>query len=131
MDLSSNKIHHLNLDDFKGLDNLKELNLWNNQITTIHSNAHMLNLEVLNLNDNQITRFDDDAFNNLHKLKKLNLERNQIAEVNALSFKYLPDLTELNLNGNKINKLIRIACATEPPHCKRTHFLRSISSFWL
>ena len=105
LDLSSNKIHHLNLDDFKGLDNLKELNLWNNQITTIHSNAHMLNLEVLNLNDNQITRFDDDAFNNLHKLKKLNLERNQIAEVNALSFKYLPDLTELNLNGNKINKL--------------------------
>ena len=57
---------------------LKELNLSQNQITTIESIKNMPNLELLNINDNPLSMIFPDAFAQLPELSSLELNNIQI-----------------------------------------------------
>ena len=77
--LFQNKINVIDLNGFKGLDNLEVLHLGNNRLTKIEANLFQ-NLKKLNslsffTNDNnkQINEFDSNAFNGLEYLEELDL----------------------------------------------------------
>lgn len=96
MNLSNNKIQAV--PDLSGMANLRTLNLKNNRIATIKSNAP--NLQNLFLTSNRISVWEDS----LPKLRSCDLTENPVT-----SFDYrgnvLSNLTSLSLNKAKLSSL--------------------------
>lgn len=92
LNLAKFSIGSLNIDDFKGLDSLEELSLY----------------------DNKIDHIPTGSFRGLAKLKKLNLCYNNLEKVSMSMFAHLPSLEDLNLCANKINKISRWAFEDSP-----------------
>jgi DNA polymerase III delta prime subunit len=84
-ELSQNQITEINVDTFKSLINLSELNLENNKIEDLK----------------------EDTFNSLINLNELNLENNKI-KVLPLSILNCTRLSRLELYGNELTLDIRI-----------------------
>lgn len=109
------KIPPMNLDKrlsyFYGLDSLKELNLFSNQINKIEKNTFkvLVNLELLKLDSNEITSIDIGSFNGLNKLKLLDLSSNKINKLKKNNFIGLDDLEILNLMKNNF-RILKTGC---------------------
>ena len=125
--LINNRIPSLPVDFFRGLNDLKLLDLSFNQLknkdlnmindkfmklTKLHLSGNrftiiydklflfMDNLRVLKLDSNEITQISDHAFGSLKNLKELHLQFNGIED--TLFLKDLINLTYLNLEENRI-----------------------------
>jgi internalin A len=91
------------IKDQKTLDDIRSIDLWNNQISSINADYSCLsNLQELNLSYNQIS-----SIKNLEKLKflsKLELQKNRLTSTKWLE--KLSTLKELNLWYNEISDLM-------------------------
>lgn len=75
------------------LDNIRNLNLWGNDLDDVSVLKHMPNLEVVSLSVNKIRTLKD--FSYLKNLRELYLRKNSISDINEV--KYLIDLKNLRV----------------------------------
>ncbi|XP_020812437.1 protein C21orf2 homolog [Drosophila serrata] len=81
------------------IQNIKQLNLWGNQLTDVSLLLQIPFIEVLALGNNQISSLR--ALKNCHSLKQLYLLNNQIESFEELNYlKDAKSLTLLSLRGN-------------------------------
>lgn len=95
---------------FKGLANLKVINLYNCDIQELPSNLFsncMEYLKELNLSGNKLTKIEADLFRGLRNLETLDLCYNEIENIHQESFRDLISLKNLNLLSNKLNSIQR------------------------
>ncbi|MBK8501050.1 MAG: leucine-rich repeat domain-containing protein [Saprospiraceae bacterium] len=99
LDLSNNQLD--NIEFIKGCPNLNELRLEGNRIKNIDSLALCKQLEILDLSRNLI--MDLSTLNQCQKLKQLFLQGNSLTDLNPLMS--LKSLIELNLSENSIKDI--------------------------
>ncbi|XP_012233798.1 carboxypeptidase N subunit 2-like [Linepithema humile] len=140
LDLSSNLIHTLGLENFglqqnlialnvsnntirtlaknalRGLTSLKELNLAGNNISQMDEQAfkYTSELEVLNLSDNSITSLPDGLLRNLHKIRTLILSKNSLLEIPTSNLALAPSLERIDLSDNLVLELARDSLPSLP-----------------
>lgn len=92
---------------FKGLSELKRLDLQGNKITRIDDNAfsNTLKLKELELSDNRIENLSENAFNSLIDLRSISLSRNKLKLLPENLFESLINLEYIFLEGNQISTL--------------------------
>ncbi|OUC44535.1 putative leucine Rich repeat-containing domain protein [Trichinella nativa] len=107
LDLSSNELRRLCLNDFRGLFNLEELNLADNRISSAADGAFhgLLKLETLRLSGNRFTFVQAGWFDNLPTLRSLALNRNYLTLLTADNFRSLSQLVSLDLSKNRIFRI--------------------------
>ncbi|KAL1230620.1 Leucine-rich repeat neuronal protein [Trichinella spiralis] len=107
LDLSSNELRRLCLNDFRGLFNLEELNLADNRISSAADGAFhgLLKLETLRLSGNRFTFVQAGWFDNLPALRSLALNRNYLTLLTADNFRSLSQLVSLDLSKNRIFRI--------------------------
>jgi Leucine-rich repeat (LRR) protein len=131
LDYYHNKINHIPANKFITLQNLQELWLEKNIITTIDQAAFnrlgqlkhlyigkngidslpsgvfsgLRNLKTLSLHNNNLTAIDPNWFVDLESLQTLDLAFNKIESIPANSFHYLEQLRELDLANNEIEAI--------------------------
>lgn len=99
LNLSNNNIEGALQAEVRHLQNLKVLNLSNNQFTGVPAEVGQLkNLEVLNLSNNQLTGLPQEL-GNLSNLKVLNLKGNNysVSDLNTIK-ESLPDSTVIQVD---------------------------------
>lgn len=71
---------HVPIDSFKGLTELRHLDVKNNQISFLSSKhfSDSLNLGFLDLSENKISNIEQNTFSHLKLLRKLNLGHNKL-----------------------------------------------------
>lgn len=104
LDLSHNKLSHLDSNTFRSQYSLQVLQLHHNGLVSIADNAFssLYNLHTLILSYNSITYIDALTFNGLYILGMLSLDNNKIQAVHSEAFKNCSNLQELNLSNNKL-----------------------------
>lgn len=107
MDLSSNRLSSLSLDNFK---QLQQLDLSNNSLKEIPlslmDNSNSLPLVTLDLSCNKFRQLSSSFFSErLPQLKNLNLAHNQLINISRESFYNLLELQTLILNHNNISEI--------------------------
>jgi hypothetical protein len=88
----------IDIDNLRGMEKLRKLQLDNNIIYKIQNLDHLINLEWLDLSFNQIEKIE--GLDNLNKLTDLSLYNNHIVEVGGLG--KLLELNVLSLGENRI-----------------------------
>lgn len=88
----------IDIDNLRGMEKLKKLQLDNNIIYKIQNLEHLVNLEWLDLSFNQIEKIE--GLGTLTKLTDLSLYNNHIEEVSGLN--KLLELNVLSLGENRI-----------------------------
>jgi hypothetical protein len=97
------------------LEDVKNLNLWGQEVSDLSVLAQMPNVEVLSLSVNKIPSLKD--FRHCSKLQELFLRKNEIKDIQELRYlKGLPNLSVLWLNDNP--------CAEHPDF--RLHVARNL-----
>jgi len=92
-----------------GPPNLQQLDLSNNQLTTIESGDFGVgiqsDLDWLGLYGNHISTIEAGGLDGLTTLTKLDLHGNQLPRIEADDFRALTNLTVLDLRGNQISTI--------------------------
>lgn len=107
-DLSGNNIKDLPESTFYGLNSLRKLYLFNNDILNIQARTFNLqNLEELDLSGNSLQSFSGDVFGSTvptspRKLRKLFLRRNNLLVIQPRTFNQIINLDYLSLSFNSI-----------------------------
>lgn len=103
LDLSYNKISHIDNASYKGVEQLYSLNLESNQIGNLTKSVFqdLPSLRILNLAKNKIQSIEQGTFDAVPDLHALRLDSNHIIDINGL-FSNLRDLLMLNISVNKI-----------------------------
>ena len=109
LDLSFNKINHLNRSmfsgsgEFNGLTKLTRLNMFSNKISEILPGTfeNMDSLENLRLRHNKIDHLDSAVFSGLFKLKHVDLSANKLQYLQPHTFLGLPNIKRLSLENNR------------------------------
>ncbi|XP_067825265.1 relaxin receptor 1 [Heptranchias perlo] len=107
MRLRVNKLRKLYADGFSTYQDLQELNLQHNEITTVSERAFkgLHNLTKLYLNNNRITFLPPGVFEDLHQVKWLILENNKIQKISSKTFVGLKSVVLLVLLNNSFHQL--------------------------
>ena len=109
--VSNNEALTLKSGDFAGLDNLKTLYLYENQLSALPEDvfAGLGSLEELWLSHNQLSELPEDVFDGLGNLKMLRLYENQLGALPEDVFDGLESLESLYLGdagyGNQLSEL--------------------------
>lgn len=104
LDLRYNNIKEIKKDDFQSLENLENLFLGNNLISSIEPNAfgNLRKLKNLYLFSNKLKKIAGDTFNGLPNLEQLYLQNNGINEISPNAFRRLRKLHRLYLHRNRL-----------------------------
>lgn len=104
LDVSSNAIHAIHVNSFEGLQALTVLNLSGNHLDQLKHEwfQSLSNLTVLDLSHNRIRALNNVVFWSLHHLVNLHLDHNSISSMGLLSLKGLDSLRYLNVSHNHI-----------------------------
>ena len=102
LSLSSRDIVALKAGDFSGLGNLRELDLWRNQLSTLPAGifSGLGNLTRLVLGENQLSTLPSGVFSGLGNLEYLSLWNNRLTALPAGVFSGLGSLEALWLLAN-------------------------------
>lgn len=102
--LNSANIKNLTQNSFLNANNMKDLHLKLNQLTTISKSVftNAGHLEHLDLSGNQIVDIEDGGFTGLNNLRTLKLNGNRLKVLKTQSFFGLDNLEYLHLYLNKI-----------------------------
>lgn len=105
--ISSIGIQRIDDFSFENCPSLTFLDLFNNQITTVHENAFLRNtqLQTLYLYNNPITTLPENLFQSQSGLVTLWLMQNRIADLPPNIFRPLQNLNELDIRTNQIRNL--------------------------
>lgn len=108
LDLSFNKLEYLDRESFRGLHNLKYLNLSQNAATRFDncfvglSQLEILELKGMDACNYGLKYIRPESFVGLSSLKKLDLSKNELKEIERKCFEGLGSLEELILSWNNI-----------------------------
>ncbi|XP_028997019.1 toll-like receptor 5 [Betta splendens] len=108
LDLSGNSIFALWRAVFSSLKNTIIIDISNNKINQIHSNAFtglQGNLRMLNLSSNLLGEIRSHTFDGLTDLRVLDMSKNHIGVLGYEAFRGLPNLRGLFLTGNSLRTL--------------------------
>lgn len=107
LDLSNNQIRALEEGIFKGCDNLQELKLDGNRLSSVPSSSlnGPIAMKILSINFNRITTIEKDAFTAQPNLEQIDLMGNYISTVAGNAFHNLLKLKHVNLAFNKLDHL--------------------------
>ncbi|XP_078502994.1 nephrocan-like [Lissotriton helveticus] len=97
--LERNQVKHIRLREMKHLENLTDLVVSDNQISSFDGALLSSNLTTLDLSRNQLKSVPHRLPS---KLQKLDLSNNQIQRVTLQDFQSLPDLKHLFLDNNAV-----------------------------
>ena len=88
INLSNNKISHIDVAAFCNLRKLRILSLAHNELTQISPQIFdsLFNLEELELSFNRLTQIESNTFQNLSNLKRLDLQNNQLNSIDSSLF---------------------------------------------
>uniref|UniRef100_A0A3B3RWW5 LRRCT domain-containing protein n=1 Tax=Paramormyrops kingsleyae TaxID=1676925 RepID=A0A3B3RWW5_9TELE len=105
--LSGNKISHLPQELFRGLGELRQLDLSKNALRVIPEGIFddLSNLESLSLKDNQIEHLPSNLFSSLENLVTLYLSRNNLVRLPEGIFLHVTRLQKLSLFQNRLENL--------------------------
>lgn len=100
MDIGLETIHK---DDFKNMENLKSINLGDNQLTQIPENVfeHAKNLATIYLDGNILQKLDDKVFSGIPRLARIFLQNNRLVNVGKI-FGDDSSIEEIYLKNNKL-----------------------------
>jgi len=103
LELGKNNLTHLKPGIFKGLERLRLLNLWGNELKNLTRPvfSDVPNLESLDLNSNQMETIRPDLFADLIKLKRLNLYANAFISLPQGLLSRNIELEEFQMHENK------------------------------
>lgn len=109
--LQRNRISRINVNAFRGLKQLKILDLSDNDLSTLdpYTFKSNSNLEKLILMNNRITFDRLQTFLISHSVESLVLSNNQITEIYGLTFLGVPNLKRLILSDNELVSLAPIS----------------------
>lgn len=109
LNLENNKIDHIASDAFIDLVALELLYLSYNRIQFLGANtfSSLENLEQLFLDNNEIQLFQPKIFNSLANVKFINLDNNEIFILDENIFEAAKNLTEITIGNNKLEKISR------------------------
>lgn len=121
--LSSCQILKLEIDSFRGMNSLLEMDLSINQIEKIPDNLGSNTLQDLDLSYNELNTLTDNSFSSLPHLAVLDLRGNEFKEVWPTSrFASNPFLREVHVKGNRwscdgfgVNLLLTYEFLTKEP----------------
>jgi Leucine-rich repeat (LRR) protein len=124
IDLSQNKLTHLPSNAFKELSNLLHLYLDHLSLTTIQNDLFLplTNLQTLWLGSCNIEFLKHDWFDSLTSLQALNLDNNHITSLSSGIFKKLTALKALNLNNNHLSVVQLESFPANLNHLTELHF---------
>ena len=109
LSLVNQNIKSFDLDPIEALDNLRSLNLENNQLTSLEGLLELNRLRILCVNNNKIASLDSTHGNEtylvLTSLHVLQLASNGITKLRPLQLHKLPSLKALFLQNNDISTL--------------------------
>ncbi|XP_060579197.1 leucine-rich repeat neuronal protein 1-like [Ruditapes philippinarum] len=108
LNLSNNKLNHLQQYCFTGLSNLYYLDISKNKLTNISSSAFtgLNNLKSFNIADNLLNRVSPDWFADVSDdLRELDFSNNLLTFIETNDFSALSKLNLLNLSSNKIRTI--------------------------
>lgn len=106
LNLSSNKLHRVDRSLFKRLVSLRELDLSNNRLSQIEGGIGFLaNLITLLLSRNRIASITNKTFYGNSKVTTLDLSFNRITDISWGAFYRMRTLSTLLLNNNPITHL--------------------------
>jgi hypothetical protein len=106
VELKSNRIKTLELEELTYFDKIRKLDIEDNQIQFIkHAKRPIEYLEVLNLSKNLITRISNETFSGLIRLRGLNLSQNEISTLEPFALSKMTNLEVLNVRSNKLKRL--------------------------
>ncbi|XP_050346326.1 TLR4 interactor with leucine rich repeats-like [Nymphalis io] len=109
LDLAKTDIDNIPLDAFRGLVNLKQIDLSGNQFVTVPESLSLVGstLQYLTFNNNPLVELNDDSFIGLTNLLELEVgENDYLEEVKRSTFTPLKNLRVLHLCHNKNLKYI-------------------------
>ncbi|KAM9396159.1 uncharacterized protein ACWYII_032282 [Salvelinus alpinus] len=118
LDVAMNNISKIGKLDFKGLSNLKILNMSRNQISQVDDGSlgHLEALQELGLAHNRLTTLSDHLFQGLANLSLLHLDNNLIATISSSSFQLLSSLKTVNLTKNNLENMKEVQPIVQLPH---------------
>eukprot|EP00794_Sanderia_malayensis_P005393 gene5393-6066_t len=106
LDLSNNKISHIDVEVLCELKQLKKLHLVGNELDTFpYAIINNKTLETLNLRKNKISQIDKNQLQCCITLANLDISDNQLKAFPAAIGDFFPTLRNLNLSRNQICKL--------------------------
>ncbi|XP_044254154.1 insulin-like growth factor-binding protein complex acid labile subunit [Tribolium madens] len=109
LNLDYNNIKVLNADVFDNLDNLQELTLSHNQLTSLGFIKNLEELKYIDVSHNKIVVFTSQHFNNLSQLQVLDLSHNQLAYPQIFQKFNIPERhppLQISLAFNKLTHLV-------------------------
>lgn len=106
LDLSDNLITQIPSDAFERTSKLKVLSLSKNKITMLDKNLflNLLELEELLLDGNELREFPKNVLSQLSQLNIVDLSHNQLAHLDSSTFAQLKHLKWLDLSGNRLRE---------------------------
>ncbi|GAB6023719.1 beta ketoadipyl CoA thiolase, th1 [Chamberlinius hualienensis] len=104
IDLSQNRIRHIEDHAFDKLDNVYQLNLMKNHLANLSQAFSKLNAKYLNLNENFLKEFDF-SYKFSSKLNTLLLKGNLIATILSNSSLHSKNLVYIDLSQNQIESI--------------------------
>lgn len=107
VDLSHNRIHHIDRNAFIGANELKWLDLSYNRLTALNDTLfeNLQHLTHLDLSGNPIETINKGTFANMKQLQYLNLSHTSLTNIAPDTFSSLNNLQKLDLSYNDLKKL--------------------------
>lgn len=102
LDASNNQI--LNIE-FESNIHLTEINLSNNNLTSIRNITHLNNLQQLDLSFNSIKDFAISSFSEMNDLHVLNLKKSGLKSLDFGTFTQQTNLISLDISDNNLKKI--------------------------
>ncbi|GIY72477.1 toll-like receptor 6 [Caerostris extrusa] len=104
--LSHNSIYSMHSDAFKNCSSVEDLTLQGNNLSHVPTALKSLQfLKTLNINNNTISSLNNSSFQDLKQLRHLSISQNQISNLTREVFRQLPSLKTVDLSKNKIHNL--------------------------
>ena len=107
LNISENRFTNLPVGIFTGLQKLKSIIMFRNQLSELHAELFndLQSLELLSFWENRVVKLPNDIFKGLSHLRALFLSINQLTQLDINAFNGLSNVFHLTLSNNRLTHL--------------------------